>query len=355
MSMRLHPLLPCSARGTSAALILATLLTTQSAAAQTDTPPPPAEPAPIPVPPPVEPQPPPAAAPTPMVPFVPVPAPPAPVPWTPPASAPAPWAPPPRNVDLSASGLPLSQRGRVGFDIASYLDTAGERGASAVELVASMPLTAHTFVDVSAPLGFLWFAGNPSLGARHVRPVGPKLFASFGGAVGLPLMADKSTAYVDDYSRVIYDRRTAPSGYWNYRLYALSAVPVTATFGLEAHRGPFELRFQAEPTWFVGLGDEPGPDSRGAELSAPSHRDQGLLPHALEAQVGHHIAGGLRLQGVVVGWGGDNYQAAVEPFFSLEKELFMLRLGLLLPLDSPLGPPFEESWGFRFGTGIRLE
>jgi hypothetical protein len=290
-----------------------------------------------------------------MVPFVSAPALPAPLPWTSPAPTTPQWAPSPVNPDRSAAGLPLAQRGRVGVDVASYLDTAGERGTTALELIASLPLTARTFVDVVAPLSFLWFGGNPSLGAHHVRPVAPGIFVSFGGAVALPLLGDESTAYFDDYSRVVYDYRAVPSGYWNYRLYARSVVPVTGTFGLEAHRGLFELRFQTEPTWLVGLSDDPVAGARGPAVSRPDHDDQGLLPHAFEVQVGHRVAAGVRLQGVVIGWGGDNYQAALEPFFALEKELFMLRLGLLLPLDSPLGPPFEESWGFRFGTGIRLE
>jgi len=340
--------------------VLSVLLTAQPAAAQPETPSPPVEvPAEVPVvpaepssPPPA---PPPAAPAPPMVPFAPAPAPPPTAPWTPPPPIAPPWSPPRRHPDLSSSGLPLAQRGRVGFDVASYLDTAGERGTTALELVASLPLTARAFVDVVAPLGFGSLAANPSLGARYVQPIARGLFVSFGGAVALPLLDDESTANLELYKVIVYDERAVPSGYWNYRLYALSAFPVTGTVGLEAHRGLFELRLQAEPTWLFGLGDEPDPGYPRADPSRRAHRDQGLLPHALEAQVGHRVAGGVRLQGVVIGWGEDNYQAAVEPFFALERELFMLRLGLLLPLDAPLAPAFEDSWGFRFSTGIRLE
>jgi hypothetical protein len=95
--------------------------------------------------------------------------------------------------------------------------------------------------------------------------------------------------------------------------------------------------------------------------------------HAAEVQIGHEIAGGLRYQGVVVPThntnlvgtdasnfpGGtdatDRYQGALEPFFRLYKGPLYLRLGLLLPLDKPLGKPFDHTWGVRFATGFTLD
>ena len=42
----------------------------------------------------------------------------------------------------------------------------------------------------------------------------------------------------------------------------------------------------------------------------------------------------------------------MEPFFVIERRLGFMRLGLMLPIDSFLGPPFAESGGFIDREGV---
>lgn len=292
---------------------------------------------------------------------------PPPAPWAPPA-APASWTPPPPDPDLSPSGLPLGQRGRIGFDTASYLDTAGEHGVASYELLATLPLFRDTFLDLVAPFSGVGAGGNPTIGAHHIVRVRRGVFLSWGGSLGVPLLREAESSGVEQTivpgtSEVATVRvrttglRSIPSGYWDIHYYYHDALPLTARLGFELQRGLFHLRLQAEPTWLIALGDPPEPSANPylAAQEPPPPENEGTFQHAIELQLGHRVAGGLRLQGVVLGWGENKYQAAVEPFFAVEHDLAMLRLGLLMPLDEPLGPAFEDSWGLRISTGVRLE
>ena len=95
------------------------------------------------------------------------------------------------------------------------------------------------------------------------------------------------------------------------------------------------------------------------------------VQHALEIQAGHEIGGGLRYQGVAIptdnpgvvgtdntnfgGSGTDHYQGALEPFFRLYHDPAFFRLGLLLPLNDPLGLPFDHTWGVRSTIGFSID
>ncbi|MEZ4268721.1 MAG: hypothetical protein R3F39_20380 [Myxococcota bacterium] len=52
----------------------------------------------------------------------------------------------------------------------------------------------------------------------------------------------------------------------------------------------------------------------------------------------------------------DNFQLSVEPFVRVGFGAVSARVGLTLPIDEPLGPPFDEKagWGLRFGVGFAL-
>lgn len=297
----------------------------------------------------------------------PAPTPPPPAPWAPPPPAAA-WSPPPRDRDLSLSGLPLGQRGRIGFDSASYLDTAGEQGVASLELVATLPLSPETLVDVVVPVSGLGASGNPMIGGHHLLRLRRGVVLSLGAALGLPLLGEAETAEVSQeiqpgsseivtVRREVLGLRSIPSGYWNFHYYYHDALPLTARLGVELQRGAFHLRLQAEPTWLIALGDPPEPSANPyvRAQEPPPPENEASFQHAIELQVGHRLAAGLRLQGVVLGWAENTYQAAVEPFFAVEHDLAMLRLGVLLPLDEPLGPAFEESWGLRISAGVRIE
>jgi hypothetical protein len=87
--------------------------------------------------------------------------------------------------------------------------------------------------------------------------------------------------------------------------------------------------------------------------------------HAVEVQVGHAIGGGLRYQGVLIatnndtlgtsGPNADHYQGCFELFFRLYHNPLFFRLGLLLPVDPPLGHAFDKSWGVRSSFGFNLD
>ena len=132
--------------------------------------------------------------------------------------------------------------------------------------------------------------------------------------------------------------------YWNAHQYAPETVPIVPQLVFEAQAGITSFRIEADPIVYISTSDRGDP----IELS---------FQHAAEIQFGHGIGGGLRVQGVwfATSDARDVYQAALEPFFIVERELLFLRFGLTMPLDEQLGPPFDETWGIRAVTGIRLD
>jgi hypothetical protein len=138
----------------------------------------------------------------------------------------------------------------------------------------------------------------------------------------------------------------------------------------EAHAGVLETRAEIEPVGGFLTKRSPDPD-------ITSVSDYFALQHAVEIQVGHAIGGGLRYQGVWVpevnaittvtntvflADGGvtftttyDHYQGMLEPFFRIYHGPFFFRLGVLMPLDTPLGPPFYRSWGARVTAGWSID
>lgn len=227
-------------------------------------------------------------------------------------------------------GLPLAQRGRIGFDSASYLNTDGRDGVAALSLVATVPIYDGAFLEAILPFGWVIPVGNPSVGAHYVGKVADGLWLTGGGALGVPLLAEDELIML-----------SVPRAYWNVHHYYHDIWPVQARFGLEYHVEFFALRAQLQPSVWVPIGN--------------AEDVHGSFQHALELQLGHEIGGGVRLQGVVIGPGEDNYQFAISPFFGLWKDLGFVRLGLMLPVDAELGPPFERSWGFLLDTGIHID
>lgn len=235
---------------------------------------------------------------------------------------------------MTAKGLPLGLRGGLKLEVSRLTAGDDEFSLGSLDIVGQIPLADRTFLDARLPLvaGSL---GNPMLGAHHVARPGQSFWISVGGAFGFPLIQRR-----DDLLAV----GQLSQAYWNAHEFAPETVPILADVAIEAHAQPAILRAEIEPVVFVSTRDRGDP----VELS---------LQHALELQFGHEIGGGLRLQGAWLATSDarDVYQAALEPFFLVEQELLFFRFGLLLPLDEVLGPPFEESWGVRAATGIRLD
>jgi hypothetical protein len=148
-----------------------------------------------------------------------------------------------------------------------------------------------------------------------------------------------------------YEGPPAGRAYWDLHEFFPDILPLGGQFGVEWHTGGFILRGDFDLTGYA-------PIARNDDADA-------TFQHAIELQFGHRIGGGLRLQGIWMptfedldvshSLEGTFYQAALEPFFVFEHRLMYLRLGIMMPLDEPLGPPFAEAWGFRLGTGIRIE
>jgi len=77
------------------------------------------------------------------------------------------------------------------------------------------------------------------------------------------------------------------------------------------------------------------------------------------------IGGGLRYQGVAFATKSnpfddtDHYQGALEGFFRFYRDPIFARLGVMFPLDTPLGEPNSgsraRSWGVRASTGFNLD
>jgi hypothetical protein len=212
----------------------------------------------------------------------------------------------------------------------------GAIGASAIDLVASIPLTKRVFLDARLPLGLVSGAaliGNAMFGARWYASSGRSTWFTIGGSMGLPLL---SRRIEEELGVASY-----PNAFWNLHQYYGGIVPIKADIAFETHASFFGFRGQIEPVAYVAYHDRV--DSQFA------------LQHAVEFQFGHEYYAGLRFQGMLIPTLDDKYQFAMEPFLGIEKRIAFARLGLMMPLDEVLGPPAREFLGVRIATGVRFE
>jgi hypothetical protein len=250
---------------------------------------------------------------------------------------------------VTENGIPLAHRGGLILDTAVFSagdETAGAAGG-ALALEVGLPLARRTFLDARLPMGFaqVFVLGNPNLAIRQV--IGSEFWVSIGGALGMPVLNRRT-----QNAGLFYQYPPIPNGLWNLHDYFPNIVPLEFNLGLEGHSGPVIIRGQIDPVVWIPYGDNDEPEL--------------VLQHAAELQIGHRIGAGLRVQGVAIptaeSFGvayplvrDDLYQLAFEPFFAAEGDLLFARLGILLPVDEQLGPPFGQSWGFRFKTGFRVD
>jgi len=263
----------------------------------------------------------------------------------------------PLNPSLSRSGIPLGERGGFGVDTASFTYSDGDFSGLVVDLTASVPITSRTFFGARLPLGLtiaesqlsdrtLAVLGNIPLEVRHVLRYAPKLWITYGFELALPTLSGQS------HGPDNYEAPAAARAYWDLHELLPDILPVGFKAAGEWHTAGFiALRAEIQLTSYFPMGR-----NDKAEI---------VVQHAFEAQFGHRVGGGLRLQGVWLptfdeidiahSLDGHTYQAAIEPFFAFEHRSMFMRLGIMLPLDEPLGPPIEEAWGFRFATGLRID
>jgi hypothetical protein len=296
-------------------------------------PPPSVPPGTVPIPPPLPPAPPPPVAPPPLM-------------WPMPPPPPPP-EPPPRE-GVNEEGIPLGQRGGLFLDTASFAAGDGDAAAAAFLVGASIPIFGRTFVEARLPFVITpgpSAIGNVSVSARHVFDVVDDVWITFGGGLHLPTLREDTTP------RGAYELGIVPRAMWDIGDFWPDSVPLRVGASVEGHVGLITLRVIADAIVLPGFGD-----NEEAEF---------VLQHAAEFQVGHEIAGGIRLQGVALptfestevgeSFERDLYQFALEPFFAYEGELLFGRLGVMMPLDGELGPPFEQSWGLKLAAGVRVD
>ena len=277
-----------------------------------------------------------------------------------PPSPPPPYIPTPRlpadraerKPDTSkALLLPAPLRGGFGLDTSSFTYSEGDFSALSMALVASVPISRLDFVDARLPLGLTLrdrsyaALGNIELGYHRVFRPKRRLWLTLGASLALPMMSSHAQGQNN------YEAPAAAMAYYRLPDYFPDTLPVGLQFGGEYLAGPFVLR--GELKMVLGF-----PVGRNDSVEL-------FLPHALEIQFGQRIGLGLRVQGVGLpsfseldmahSLEGHLYQVAVEPFFALEYKPMYMRLGMMMPLDEPLGPPFGDAWGFRMGLGVRLE
>lgn len=247
--------------------------------------------------------------------------------------------------------LPLELRGAIGLDTASFTEVKDDVSAVAIRLVSSMSIADHVYLDARLPLGLAMdrttaaVLGNPMLGVHGVLPLGKSTWLSVGGALGLPLLSGRT-------QRNGYGALQTPSALWDIHEYTPSVLPIELRAGIQSRFDMLTIRAELAPVVMFPVGR--------------SEQIEMVLLHAVELQVGQTFGAGLRFQGVEMPTTteleykntpafGSHYQAALEPFVSLQKPGYYLRTGLMMPLDEPLGPPLATSFGFRLAFGIRLD
>jgi hypothetical protein len=225
-----------------------------------------------------------------------------------------------------------------------------------MDLTASVPVASKTFVGVRLPLGLtiaenrlsdrtLAVLGNIPVGVHHVIRYPYGIFITYGLELAVPTLSGQANGPDN------YEAPAAARAYWDLHELFPDILPVGIEAAGEWHSGFVALRAEFKFLEFFPMAGNDTVDM--------------VLQHAIEVQFGHRVGGGLRLQGVWLptfseldvahSLEGDLYQAALEPFFAFEHRSMFMRLGILMPLDEPLGPPFAEAWGFRFATGLRIE
>jgi hypothetical protein len=260
------------------------------------------------------------------------------------------------NPSLSRAGIPLNRRGGFGVDTASFTYGDGDFSGVIMDLTASVPVAPKTFLGVRLPLGLtiaenqlgdrtLAVLGNIPVEVRHVIRYPSNIWVTYGLALSLPTLSGQ--AHGPDN----YEAPAAARAYWDLHELFPDIVPIGFGAAGEWHGDFIALRAEFQAITYFPMARNDTADM--------------VLQHAIEVQFGHRVGGGFRLQGIWLptfseldiahSLEGELYQAALEPFFAFEHRSMFMRLGIMMPLDQPLGPPFEEAWGFRFATGLRIE
>jgi hypothetical protein len=175
--------------------------------------------------------------------------------------------------------------------------------------------------------------GNPSVAFRYAPKHGMVRWW-IGGGLAAPLNAVDE----DDWNLAVF-RASMAMGFYNHYLWAEDAFPTWFTWGVDIR--PIDIlsiQFSGEPIVYVDV-DDGGVfgDNDDVELGLQNRFGVELR----DPQTG--VGGGAHFKFVYFPTvDGDNFQAALEPFFAYTGDVFFVRFGLLFALDEPLGPPFDD-------------
>jgi hypothetical protein len=254
----------------------------------------------------------------------------------------------PARPGIGERGIPDTMRPGLRLDFAAAGDGEEDVSGGSLLVVPSFPIAQRTFLDARLPLGFAtgFVLGNASLNLRHELKAGQRTFVTIGGGLGLPLLNE------DTQDRRFFELPNVSRALYDFHEFYPNQVPMRLGAAVEGHVGELViLRLAGDLVAMLGF-----EDNDEMEMS---------FQHAAEIQIGHRWGGGFRIQGVALptfestgvrsSFEGDLYQVAMEPFFAYEGDMLFGRVGLLLPMDEALGPPFSQSFAFRLSTGFRID
>lgn len=172
--------------------------------------------------------------------------------------------------------------------------------------------------------------GNPMLGAHFARTVGGTVTWFAGVRAGFPLAtfgelpADRAN-----------DLASAAYAHYDFYRWVPELVPIVVTAGFEAHPNKaLWVRLPVSPILLV-----PTTDRRVFKGGFQARFE-------IEGQASYGLGGGAALQ--LVASDGfrtrdeDRLQTALEPYLVFDNDTVLLRFGLLVALDRPLGFGVEE-------------
>jgi hypothetical protein len=246
-----------------------------------------------------------------------------------------------------------------------------EGAALGFGLEGSIGIEDLVFIDVDVPFGFGFFPGldpgaffgNPSLGA-HVAFGSEHVVGSAGLRVTAPVN-DGEFSSIESFvtsSVLLFGQ----AGYDLHR-YIPSFFPLGLPLAFELLFEPVAWRIEAAPILVIPIGSRevPTPEqvrAAGLEAEVVPLREAVLLQAATElaARADFGLLGGARFQALFVASEGqasaeNRTQLAVEPFVGFDDRQIFSRLGVLVPLDEPLG--FADGEGIlavRSTVGVRL-
>lgn len=183
--------------------------------------------------------------------------------------------------------------------------------------------------------------GNPYLGAAFTLPTTrARTYAGLGVALPVASLPDE----LDALKRASQVRALRDA--WLWAPDTLSVV-ISGGAASAATHGGFEASVSGDAAVLVA--------------TQTAGRDKAELDLQLVGTGAYVMSRAFRAGvDVVAVWiptsSGDNFQLSLEPFVRVGLGPVSARVGLSLPLDEPLGPPFSDDagWGLRFGLGFAL-